>query len=665
MAEKKLSLDLEIKKGTADESVKSIKKQLVEAKNEAYQLGKSFGEFSPEAIKARQKVGELTHEFTLLKKSFAAVNPSKFAEIGLVANSLARGFQAAQGAMTLFGKSGENVEKQILKLQAVMALADGLEGVKIAAHQMQTLAANVAGPVVAAFKKLGVAMRAAMAASGIGIVLVALGAIVAYWDDIKEAIGGVSAVQKKLNESSKENLKTQTDKLDAIGEQENILKLQGKSEKEILAIKIRQIDEAIHAAEIDLQRSIDLTKSQIEAEKRNKKILEGLLNFVSLPITAVVRGIDLIGKALGYNFKLWESFTSFTSGLLFDPEKTQKEADDTIKAAEAGILKLKNLRAGYVLDTKSINDKAAKDQLDADKEWADLTRDFFDEAWKELAETEKKEAEERLKAKEKAIEDDIALGKSQHEQVLSSIDLFYEEQKIKAQGNKEQLQAIEMAKQQAIINSTKEGSKEQIDALNNLAALKAGISEEDLKKEKAYQDAILNLKESAISAGFELLNALNQTNDDASEAQKKKSFERGKALAIASTVISTYMAAQLAYQSQMGITSLAGDISAPIRAAIAASVAVASGLAKVAVIKKQTYNGGGASGGNATGGGQQGGGGGFQAASTGFTSIAKPQTNITKTDKQDAKPIKVYVVQKDLDQAKERSDAINAKALVK
>ena len=56
----------------------------------------------------------------------------------------------------------------------------------------------------------------------------------------------------------------------------------------------------------------------------------------------------------------------------------------------------------------------------------------------------------------------------------------------------------------------------------------------------------------------------------------------GKALAVASTTISTYKAAQLAYASQMTIPS----VDAPIRAAVAAGIAIAQGLARVAQIVK-------------------------------------------------------------------------------
>ena len=68
----------------------------------------------------------------------------------------------------------------------------------------------------------------------------------------------------------------------------------------------------------------------------------------------------------------------------------------------------------------------------------------------------------------------------------------------------------------------------------------------------------------------------------------------GKAAAIAATTIDTYLAAQKAYTSQL----IPGDPSSPIRAAIAAGVAVAGGLANVAAIIRTPTPGKGGGGGS-------------------------------------------------------------------
>lgn len=76
-------------------------------------------------------------------------------------------------------------------------------------------------------------------------------------------------------------------------------------------------------------------------------------------------------------------------------------------------------------------------------------------------------------------------------------------------------------------------------------------------------------------------------------------FGESKEIAIAETIISTYFAAQKAFESQMLIPSP----DAPIRANIAAGVAIAQGLARVAAIRSTDKGGGGGGGRRGSSGG--------------------------------------------------------------
>ena len=69
----------------------------------------------------------------------------------------------------------------------------------------------------------------------------------------------------------------------------------------------------------------------------------------------------------------------------------------------------------------------------------------------------------------------------------------------------------------------------------------------------------------------------------------RKAFKTQKAFALAGTLISTYFAAQKAFTSQI----IPGDPSSPVRGAIAAAAALASGLARAAAIRSQSFTGGG------------------------------------------------------------------------
>ena len=94
------------------------------------------------------------------------------------------------------------------------------------------------------------------------------------------------------------------------------------------------------------------------------------------------------------------------------------------------------------------------------------------------------------------------------------------------------------------------------------------------------------------------LQSLNQIYDKDNKEAAKKAFERGQALAIVQTIIETYSAASKAYASQL----IPGDPTSPVRATIAAGVAIAGGLARLAVIKSQQFNGDTGSGSSGAGG---------------------------------------------------------------
>ena len=154
-----------------------------------------------------------------------------------------------------------------------------------------------------------------------------------------------------------------------------------------------------------------------------------------------------------------------------------------------------------------------------------------------------------------------------------------------------------------------------------------------------------------------MLRALNQESENATESAQKKAFERNKAMAIAETVITTYQAAALAYKN--GLQT--GDVT-QTTSILGAAVAVAQGLAKLVIIKKQTFKGSGGTSPSGGGGGGTGGGG-IQAPQTGFTQIRQPQNPNQPQQKQP--PVKVFVVQKDIQEATIAADRITAKAVVK
>jgi len=175
MAENQLSFDIKIG-GNQDQALGSLKAQLKEATQEVQALSDKFGATSEQAIEAAKRAAELKDQIGDAATLVDAFNPdTKFKAFSQTLGTVAGGFSAVQGALGLLGSKGEDVEKTLAKVQSALALSQGLE-------QLGDLGAaftNLKGVAIDTFKGI----KAAIGSTGIGVLVVALGAIVTYWDD--------------------------------------------------------------------------------------------------------------------------------------------------------------------------------------------------------------------------------------------------------------------------------------------------------------------------------------------------------------------------------------------------------------------------------------------------------------------------------------------------
>jgi hypothetical protein len=452
-----------------DVDVKPLKAQLKEATIGLQSARQKFGEFSDEAIAAAEKVAAIKDEIEASNEQAQLFDPGKrFQALATAATTAAAGVTAVQGAMALFGDQSEDVAKTLAKVQGALALSQGLSQLKDIGKVGEQLKISFKGLTAGAngFKK-------ALISTGIGALVVAVGLLVAYWEDIKGLVSGVSGEQEKLNEAGKENLQTQQDKLDAIDGQTNQLKLQGKSEKEILQMKVKQTDEAIAAAEINLQNAKTTKDAQIEAAKRNKDILQGLIRLVTIPITAVLAGIDQIGKAIGQDLNLEEQFSGGLANLVFNPEEVAKEGDKTIKEAEGVLNTLKEKKASNQLQIQAIDkqasdkskersDKQKEKELEAQKILQDAKIKLLSKQKQEEEAVEQSYAEKFLKLKEAGIKDDGSLEKAKQKELSEIRDTYRKEEEEKIKAYEKQLSDIRTETRLAGIKDENEKASEEI-----------------------------------------------------------------------------------------------------------------------------------------------------------------------------------------------------------
>lgn len=179
-----LNLNVNINTTGAEGSIGSLKKQLREAQNDVVALSDKFGATSREAVNAAKKAAELRDRIGDAKSLTDAFNPdAKFKALTASLSGVAGGFGAVQGAMALFGKESEDVQKTLLKVQSAMAISQGLQSVGESIDSFKQLGAVIRTQVVTAFSTL----RGAIIATGIGALAVGIGLLVANWDKVIEA----------------------------------------------------------------------------------------------------------------------------------------------------------------------------------------------------------------------------------------------------------------------------------------------------------------------------------------------------------------------------------------------------------------------------------------------------------------------------------------------
>jgi hypothetical protein len=185
MAEKKV-IELEV-----NANLGNLKQQLKQAQVEVQTLAEKFGATSAQAVEAAKKAAILKDKIGDAKALTDAFNPdAKFKALSGSLTGVAGGFSVVTGAMGAFGKQSEDVEKALLKVQSAMAIASGAQAIGESIDSFKQLGAvvtNFGTSAVSSFKAMSAANKAFMV-TGIGVLLVALGAVVAYWEDISNAL---------------------------------------------------------------------------------------------------------------------------------------------------------------------------------------------------------------------------------------------------------------------------------------------------------------------------------------------------------------------------------------------------------------------------------------------------------------------------------------------
>jgi hypothetical protein len=451
--------------------------------------------------KAEDNVGassqSLKAQLRSLQAELAKTEPdsAKYRELSSAAGELKDKIQdAAQAVGTQAGGAFEKVGGSLGLVTSRIANLDfqgAAEGAKLLAKNITEIKP---GDIANGVKGIGSALGSvgkALLTNPIFLIGAAIAAAIVYSKELLSLVDGVTDAETAALDKQKERAALAKEQVDIIGQQEESLKRQGYSEKQILDLKLQALDTAILEQQVVVETTKTQAAGQIAAAERNYKYLKGFLDFVTLPQRKLTEfffnfyngAVDLINK-LGFSFEKVD-VTAITKGFdavndtiakaLFDPEQTKKEGEKVIKESEATLRQLTNQRDGLI-NAQAAKEKAASDKAISDaQKAADDAVKIEQEKQKRILDAQRAAAEESRKITEKIQKDSAKPIESAKSTITNADD------ELKKQRDAEELRISLMA----------EGTDKEI-ALADLKYAKlrdAAQGDADLKKQIAKENA--------------------------------------------------------------------------------------------------------------------------------------------------------------------------------
>lgn len=500
---------------------------------------------------------------------------------------IAGGFAVAQGAAALFGEESEDVQKAMMKVQAALALVNGATAVANALNKDSALMVNLNAAAQRVYAIAVGTSSGALKAFRIALVSTGIGAaVVAIGLLIANFDKLTAAVKGFLGIKVKENLDEQIKSMERAAE---IAKERGATEAEVFAMEF------------------DISRKRLQNAKNEEEMAEA------------------------------------------------RHQHNVLRAQYESYLK-----------------KVELDKQDAAAKEADKKQQERDKAAEERKRKQEQEREAAA-AKQKEIDGIIANSRqvllenslSANERELEQIDASYEERLAKVKGNEEatnlllaQLRAERTAKiqeqqdaaDQAELDAQRAQLDYQIQIEDELYAEREKLRQEDLQREKEYNDARVQFYNAASSSVVEIMRSLGGK----SKAVMLAALALEKGMAIAQVVINLQkelagINANAALNPANAITAGAAGVTQALSLSTMAKINAGLRIAAIAAtsigqVRSITGGGGGGGGGTVV----TGGGGGGMAAPQGNALNPNSQLINPNTGQPQGQPLRAYVLESDV-----------------
>jgi hypothetical protein len=271
------------------------------------------------------------------------------------ATVLTGAFTAVQGASALFGKDSENLQKSLLKVQAALSVLNGLQAIQAELLRKDSIFTTALTRAKAAYSAAVAAatgatrgFTAALVATGIGAVVVAIGLLIANWDKLAQALGFATDEQEKANQAQAESVRLADIKNKQFEVELRIRKALGESEASILRLQLQRAQATLKEAEAQVKLNDGLSEFTVRQEIKNKLIKSGITDQAELT-KETERLLELQRDQIGVTNQTSSEYQELVlqydtaRAVVLELEKAIKESGKTNeeankKAAEARLL---------------------------------------------------------------------------------------------------------------------------------------------------------------------------------------------------------------------------------------------------------------------------------------------------------------------------------------
>lgn len=250
-----INIDLLINAAESANTLAGVRKTMKEIKAAMLTVGDEgsveFNRLAQAAAQLEDKVGDVNERI-------AAFNPDGFAALNNFAGKAAGAVSAVTGAMALFGDESEETQKALMKVQAAMALTQGLEAVK-------------------GLKKAFNDLWKVMLANPIMVIVAGIAAIAVETYALIKAYQAQNSEVAKLTREYEKQKKVSAELSAEYDREIDLLTAQGASEEEIIAVKKKKIEVQL----LEAEASARLHLAKIKDIQDNDSLYESYLNVAS------------------------------------------------------------------------------------------------------------------------------------------------------------------------------------------------------------------------------------------------------------------------------------------------------------------------------------------------------------------------------------------------